>query len=552
MLVFEAVLLVLCLVLAVLVLWKQLGISPFLQPKLSAGSVKGAGRSSGGVSNATFSSIRRRFSASWRSSAMAHSLSVNRSQVSTSMNGSQLRSRGEEKNHLSSPCSSARRGAESEDRFVEVLKAVTYLDDTVEHSAYGFSVSTKKKPGVNDYPWIEYTLPHGPAHTLLKRHELITRLNSDSTGGWSAERVKKQVLASPIRLSVEVRKEGSVETRHEVLYRGRIGRVFVLCKRYQDKEPCGTSRALAHFVTLLEQSDSLEDLRESIAERMQDVTCPAKEREVFTKILAHALSNSESVTDEVLRTPTSMQGRTLGASALDAGDGIEDDLVERYNLLWTTAAAEAAKARGREEKIAELRAERERLHADNKSKDAALRSAREHGKGKVDAEVMLLEVTSRVAQLEEELERAKGDARDAKEAFARREERAGARDARHTMELAARAREVEDLKAKLETESANAKRCKRTIDELQQALRESERAKHAVGAAKVELLEAQIVELKGEVEQHKALVVHEQAQKQELTGRVDGLETKLKDAEEDRGAAMTSQVECGLSEGGVV
>ena len=50
----------------------------------------------------------------------------------------------------------------------------------------------------------------------------------------------------------------------------------------------------------------------------------------------------------------------------------QDDLMSRYNVLWKTSSAQAARAQGNEDKLQDLRNERQRLREANKNKDAEL------------------------------------------------------------------------------------------------------------------------------------------------------------------------------------
>jgi len=233
----EACLLALCLLLAALVLLKQLGLltgSSSLERLPAAPATKPA-------KNAN-SMVRQRFNASLRESVMAQSLGVSAGRGGSSAQAlaspiglgdtpmaSLLKSRGivgtplfkaGVESSMFSPLRSLRATAvegEGDVWFTALLHAITY-DDTVDQSAYGFSVSTQKN--TKDFPWIDTVLQHGQAEGKLKAHERLVSLNSESTKGWSAERVKLAVLASPLRLFVEVAPEGG-ERRTEVRNRAR-------------------------------------------------------------------------------------------------------------------------------------------------------------------------------------------------------------------------------------------------------------------------------------------------------------------------------------------
>ena len=433
------VLLIIALMLAVFVLSRQLGVLADTERArhkavaASSSAVAAAGTPGGNSQKAAV--IRRRLSAPLHQGVVAPSPSMRASpsQMSASLNESlkshAARRRGD---HEDTSLFSTLRtlggqelGGREDEHFVDLLKAITYLDDTVEQSAYGFSVGTRKN-GKHDFPWVENVLNGGPADSKLKVHERIVRLNSESTAGWNAERVKSAVLASPIRLYLEVRKEASAETRQEVLYRGRLGRVYILSQRCKEVGPCeqeaqcDTARALRHFGTLLEQALSIADLRDTLATRIHDVVCPPREREVFTKILAHALTDADgagltsppggpavpkpdkSKSDlEQSGLPGSMierpsPGRRITLQSLSPNKtsrdnltlagalALQDEVVARYNTLWKTAAAAATKAaadekkaKEREAKVQELRLERDQLCGDHTKQGAALEQERE-------------------------------------------------------------------------------------------------------------------------------------------------------------------------------
>jgi hypothetical protein len=287
----ESVLLGLALALAVLVLLKQLrfflGGSPAPERKAPP-----PGTHSAGIGGASSSSIRKRFGASLRESSAARSLGVSRGSPQP-LQGATTPFKAKLESSLFSP---ARDDGDPDSLFLDLLKIITYVDDQLEQSAFGFSVSTKKNAGA-DCPWVDRVLPHGPASTKLKRHDRIVRINSESTQGWSAPRAQQAVLSSTLRLYLDVVPMGGGDVRQEVLYRGRLGRVHVLCQRCRCDDPCETSRALFHFAVLLEQAHSVADLRDAMLERKSD-TVSAREREVFSKILAHAVPNADCTTVE--------------------------------------------------------------------------------------------------------------------------------------------------------------------------------------------------------------------------------------------------------------
>ena len=286
----EAMLVLASLLLAVLVLLKQLrflGLPGAPPPATAARRPRpAAGREPGSGTANPSKSIRKRFGASLRDSAMAQSLGVSRG----SMHGTPAKS-----NLNTSLFSPARHDSDPDSLFLELLKIITY-DDQFEQSAYGFSLSSKKRPG-EDSPWVDKVLAHGPAYGKLKQHEILSRVNSESTKGWSAERAKQAVLASPFRLYLDVVPAIGGDARQEVLYRGTLGRVYVLCQRCKGDEESETSRALLHFAMLLEQARSVADLRDALlGRRLESVS--AREKDVCTKILAHAIPSADSATLE--------------------------------------------------------------------------------------------------------------------------------------------------------------------------------------------------------------------------------------------------------------
>ena len=321
-LVADAALLATCLVLAVLVLLRQAGL---LRGGARAGAGAPAPRTPARIPAAK--AIRRQFGASLRESSMAVSLGVGRAGRGAGF-ASPLGA-GRVSQRALTP--SAGLGLPlAEQRFADLLKAITYLDDTVEASAFGFSVSSKRRPGPDDYPWVDTVLAHGPAESRLKPHERIVMINAEGTREWPAERVKRAVLASPHRLSLSVMPAGDGASRQEVLYRGRLGRVHVLCERCSDGEQCDTSRALLHFKELLEHAPSIDDLRETLTERTHDTLCPPKERAVFTKILAHALACSDGAEPPGGPAKSPTQDLSLSAASYKAGSALSMSMLDSH------------------------------------------------------------------------------------------------------------------------------------------------------------------------------------------------------------------------------
>lgn len=287
----ENILLMASILLAVLTLLKQLRSlgSSGAQPECSAPAERRSRPPAGTVQANPSKSIRKRFGASLRGSAMhslAHSPGVSRGGLQSTPAKSKIDTT------LFSP---PRDTSDSDPLFLELLKIITY-DDQLEQSAYGFSLSTKKGAG-DDSPWVDKVLPNGPACTKLNHHDRISRINSENTQGWSADRAKQAILASAFRLYLDVVPAVGGDARQEVLYRGRLGRLYVLSQRCKGDEESETSRALLHFAVLLEQARSLADLRDGILERRSD-TVSVKERDVYAKILAHAIPNADSPTLE--------------------------------------------------------------------------------------------------------------------------------------------------------------------------------------------------------------------------------------------------------------
>ena len=343
----EAGLLFICLGLAVLVLIRQAGLLRGESPR-DGKSAAAHQRSPHAANN----SIRQQFGASLRESSIAASLGVSRAGragFASPMGVGRVSQRAPTSAEppVFSPLRATRGMAlennEVERRFVDLLKAITYLED-VEHSAFGFSVSSKRRPGPDDFPWIDTVMPHGPAASKLQPHERIVRINSESTREWPAEKVKRAVLASPIRLNLSVITEGNGASRQEVLYRGRLGRVHVLCERCSHGEQCDTSRALLHFKELMEHAHSIGDLREMMTKRTHDALCPPKEKEVFTKILAFALACSDSGEPPggPARSPT---GKTIHNLSLSA-DSYKPGSALSMSMLDLHADSEARTPKG--------------------------------------------------------------------------------------------------------------------------------------------------------------------------------------------------------------
>jgi len=250
-----------------------------------------------------------------------------------------------------------------------------------------------------------------------------------------------------------------------VLYRGRLGRVYVLCALCQSDEQCRTARALSYFGVLLEQAHSVGALRKTMMERISDTVCPTWEKEVFAKLLAHAVPNAEggtahsplgihssahlslSTASLSKKGAAHLSSSALSMSMLDSRGGgggedlgagtaigissgftevpgnrldksvegdvanslllkgalaTQDELMKRYNALWRASTAEAARVSELNDTLGGLRAERDCLREDSRIKDASMLAGKQE---LVAAEALLMRDCER---LEREREREVG------------------------------------------------------------------------------------------------------------------------------------------------
>jgi hypothetical protein len=166
--------------------------------------------------------------------------------------------------------------------FFELIEAVHIAESPDEHT-YGFTVGAKANPAAHDLPWVENVTPRIPNSGKLRLREKIVSVNGKSAAGLSAREVKQLVLASRLKLRIEVFGETEDESRirSEILCRGRLGFFHefaeIWCRKV-DSSSCefdmkavqayrDIQSALRTFISLLEGLDEAEHLINALGKK---------------------------------------------------------------------------------------------------------------------------------------------------------------------------------------------------------------------------------------------------------------------------------------------